>query len=69
MDRQWGPISLAPLAASSRIDRGDRAANRFAELEELLTCAPKARNLLTCRPRFGPTSFAAVGASSREVAC
>ena len=27
----WKPISLAPMEASSRIDRRDRAANRCAE--------------------------------------
>ena len=29
--RPWGNISFAPMVASSRIDRGDRAANRCAK--------------------------------------
>ena len=50
-----GPISLAPMAASSSIAKGT----------ELLIDAPKVRYLPTRRSQWGPTSFAPMGASSR----
>ena len=52
----WGPISLAPMAVSSRINRGT----------ELLIGALKARHLPNWRSLSGPTSCAPMAASSGE---
>ena len=50
-----GPISFTPMAASSRIERGDRAANLYA----------KGATLTDMEATVGPTSFAHMAVSSR----
>ena len=66
MDATLGPISFAPMTASSRIDRGDRGCAEGASWTELLNSAPKTRHLLSWRPPWEPTSLDQMAASSRE---
>ena len=41
LDAPWGPTSFAPIAVSSRIDRGDTAANRCAEVARYALQLPR----------------------------